>query len=388
MLELKEKKNSKDIKKNTQILSAGGENQVYNDDLGVSVFNQISELQHEQVVFCHDAFTGLKAIIGIHNTVLGPSLGGTRMWQYKNEAEALNDVLRLSRGMTFKAAISGLNLGGGKAVIIGDAKTQKTEALLRKFGRFVENLNGKYITAEDVGMTSKDMEYIVMETKHVTGLPKNMGGSGDPSPVTAYGTYMGMKAAAKKRWGSDLLEGKKISIQGVGNVGEYLVEYLTKENCKIYICDIYEERTKKVSSKYKVVVTGVDDIYDLDVDIYAPCALGATINDKTLQRLRCSIIAGSANNQLENEQKHGAMCIEKDILYAPDFLINAGGLINVYQELIGYNKEEAYIRTEKIYDFTLELFNKAESEGITTQEAAMKIAQKRIDDIGKVRSTF
>ncbi|MBW8049178.1 MAG: Glu/Leu/Phe/Val dehydrogenase [Cytophagales bacterium] len=353
-----------------------------------SVFSQVSELQHEQVVFCHDPQTGLKAIIGIHNTVLGPSLGGTRMWQYKTEAEALNDVLRLSRGMTWKAAISGLNIGGGKAVIIGDAKTQKSEALLRKFGRFIESLNGKYITAEDVGMTSKDMEYIAMETQHVTGLPENVGGGGDPSPVTAYGTYMGMKAAAKKVWGSERLEGKKISVQGVGHVGEYLVEHLVKENCKIYISDIYEDRLKEVASKYKAVVVDIDEIYDVEVDIYAPCALGATVNEQTLERLKCSIIAGSANNQLKDEQVHGTLCVEKGILYVPDFLINAGGLINVYQELIGYNKEKAYAKAEKIYDLTLELLNKAENEGITTHQAAMKIAEKRIEDIGKVKSTL
>lgn len=376
MLELKELEKSEVSGKRD---SAGQE---------TSVFSQISELQHEQVVFCHDPQTGLKAIIGIHNTVLGPSLGGTRMWQYKTEAEALNDVLRLSRGMTWKAAISGLNIGGGKAVIIGDAKTQKSEALLRKFGRFIENLNGKYITAEDVGMTSKDMEYIAMETRHVTGLPENVGGGGDPSPVTAYGTYMGIKAAAKKVWGSERLEGKKISVQGVGHVGECLIEHLAKENCKIYISDIYEDRLKEVASKYKTVVVSIDEIYDVDVDIYAPCALGATVNDQTLERLKCSIIAGSANNQLKDEQVHGSLCVEKGILYVPDFLINAGGLINVYQELIGYNKEKAYAKAEKIYDLTLELLNKAENEGITTHQAAMKIAVKRIEDIGKVKSTY
>ncbi|MDX5346381.1 MAG: leucine dehydrogenase [Hymenobacteraceae bacterium] len=353
-----------------------------------SIFNQIAEHQHEQVVYCHDHETGLKAIIGIHNTVLGPALGGTRMWSYASEAEALNDVLRLSRGMTYKAAISGLNLGGGKAVIIGDSKRDKSEALLRKFGRFVENLNGKYITAEDVGMTTKDMEYIHMETSHVAGLPESMGGSGDPSPVTAYGTYMGMKAAAKKAWGSDSLEGKRISVQGVGHVGGYLVELLAKENCKIFISDIYEDRLREVSAKYSAEIVGRDEIYDLDVDIYAPCALGATINDDTIDRLKCQIIAGSANNQLRDESVHGPALIERGIIYAPDFLINAGGLINVYSELTGYNRERAYSQTEKIYDYTCDIFKKAETEGIHTQLAAMRMAEQRIAAIGKVKSTY
>ncbi len=353
-----------------------------------SVFGQISEHNHEKVVFCHDQETGLKAIIGIHNTVLGPALGGTRMWSYASEAEALDDVLRLSRGMTYKAAISGLNLGGGKAVIIGDAKKDKSEALLRRFGRFVKNLNGAYITAEDVGMTTKDMEYIRMETEHVSGLPESMGGSGDPSPVTAYGTYMGMKAAAKKAFGSDSLEGKKISVQGVGHVGGYLVELLAKENAQIYITDIYEDRLREVSNKYNAKIVSMDEIYDLDVDIYSPCALGGTVNDNTLDRLKCQVIAGCANNQLRDEKIHGPALIEKGIVYAPDFLINAGGLINVYSELQGYNRESAYAQTERIYGYTLDIFELAEKEGIYTQLAATKMAEKRINSIGKVRSTF
>jgi leucine dehydrogenase len=353
-----------------------------------SVFGQISEYNHEKVVFCHDHETGLKAIIGIHNTVLGPALGGTRMWSYASEAEALDDVLRLSRGMTYKAAISGLNLGGGKAVIIGDAKKDKSEALIRRYGRFVKNLNGAYITAEDVGTTTKDMEYIKMETDHVAGLPEAMGGSGDPSPVTAYGTYMGMKAAAKRAFGSDSLEGKKISVQGVGHVGGYLVELLAKEKAQVFITDIYEDRLREISSKYNAKVIGMDEIYDLDVDIYAPCALGGTINDDTINRLKCKIVAGSANNQLREESVHGPALIQKGIMYAPDFLINAGGLINVYSELQGYNRESAYAQTERIYGYTLDIFDLAEKEGIHTQLAATKLAEKRIQSIGKVKSTY
>jgi len=352
------------------------------------VFGPMSLYNHEQVVFCNDHDTGLKAIIAVHNTVLGPALGGTRMWMYKSEAEALNDVLRLSRGMTYKAAISGLNLGGGKAVIIGDSKKDKSEALFRKFGRFVENLNGKYITAEDVGTSTKDMEYVSMETSHVTGLPEIMGGGGDPSPVTAYGVYMGMKASAKQMWGSDSLSGKKVTVQGVGHVGENLVKLLTKEGAKVYITDINEAQLKHVAKEYGAEIVSSDSVYDLDVDIYAPCALGATLNTDTIERLKCSIVSGAANNQLADEIVHGQMIMEKGILYAPDFLINAGGLINVYSELQGYNRDRAMTSTEHIYNVTLDIFKKSREEKITTLVAAKQMAEKRISDIGKLRSTY
>jgi leucine dehydrogenase len=350
------------------------------------VYARIEQLGHEQVVFCYDEPTGLKAIIGIHNTVLGPALGGTRMWNYATEAEALTDVLRLSRGMTFKAAITGLNLGGGKAVIIGDAKKQKNEAFLRRFGKFVNSLNGKYYTAEDVNMNTSDMEFIGMETKFVTGLPESMGGGGDPSPVTAYGVYMGMKATAKKVFGSDNLSGKKIGVQGVGSVGTHLVEYLVKENAKVTITDISTEKVKALSQKFGVTGVDMDAFYDVDMDIYSPCALGATINDETITRLRCSMIAGAANNQLKDEAKHGYKLIDHRIAYAPDFLINAGGLINVYNEYLGnYNRERVYSHAEKIYDTCLNILNLAEREKISSQEAAIQLAEKRIADIGKVR---
>jgi leucine dehydrogenase len=353
-----------------------------------SVFEQVAEFQHEQVVYCHDHETGLKAIIGIHNTVLGPALGGTRMWHYATEAEALHDVLRLSRGMTYKAAISGLNLGGGKAVIIGDAKKLKNEALLRKFGRFVNNLNGKYITAEDVNMTTKDMEYIRMETKHVAGLPESMGGSGDPSPVTAYGTYMGMKAAAKKAFGSDSLAGKRIAVQGVGHVGTYLLEYLQKEGASLVLTDYYEERAYEAASRFGATAVALDEIYDQDVDIYSPCALGATINDDTINRLKCRVIAGCANNQLASENEHGPELVRRGIVYAPDFLINAGGLINVYSEVVGTSRQGALAQTEKIYDYTLQVLDRAEQENSHPQAAAIRQAQERIEAVGKVKSTY
>ena len=353
-----------------------------------NVFEPMAMEGHEQVVYCYDENTGLKAIIAIHNTVLGPSLGGTRMWNYKSEADALNDVLRLSKGMTYKAAISGLNLGGGKAVIIGNSKRDKSEALFRKFGRFVNNLNGKYITAEDVGTSTKDMEFVKMETDYVSGLPESMGGGGDPSPVTAYGTYMGIKASAKEMWGNDNLAGKKISVQGVGHVGQHLVKLLSEEKAKIFVCDIHEEPLHQMVAEYGVEVVPPEMIYDIDVDIYAPCALGATVNDDTIGRLKCAIIAGAANNQLADTDAHGEMLLKKGILYAPDFLINAGGLINVSSELSGYNRQRAMRATEKIYDVTLQIFKTAKEQKITTQTAAMRIAEKRIADIGKLKSTY
>jgi leucine dehydrogenase len=352
------------------------------------VFSALAMNNHEQIVYCYDHETGLKAIIAIHNTVLGPALGGTRMWMYKSETEAFNDVLRLSRGMTYKAAISGLNLGGGKAVIIGDSKKHKSEALFRKFGRFVENLNGKYITAEDVGTSTKDMEYIHMETDHVTGLPESMGGGGDPSPVTAYGVYMGMKASAKEMWGTDSLSGKKVTVQGIGHVGENLVKHLTEEGAKVFINDINEEGLKRVAKLYKAEVISADAVYDLDVDIYAPCALGATLNTDTINRLKCSIISGAANNQLADDLVHGKMVMDKGMIYAPDFLINAGGLINVYSEMQGYNRDRAMTATQHIYQVTTDILKKSKIENIPTVVAAKQLAEKRIADIGKVKSTY
>ncbi len=343
------------------------------------ILDKMDKMGHEQVLFYRDKKTGLKAIIAIHDTKMGPSLGGVRMWNYKNEMEAVEDVLRLSRGMTYKAAISGLQLGGGKAVIIGDAKTEKSEALLRKFGEFVDSLNGKYITAEDVNMSPKDMKYIKMETNHVTGTDVALGGSGDPSPVTAYGVYMGMKASAMYRWGSDSLEGKTILVQGIGHVGEYLVEHLTNEKANILINDINEERLKEVSEKYDAEIVSGDSIFDLPMDIYAPCALGSTLNSDSIIRLKCEIVAGAANNQLADEELHANQLKDRGIIYAPDFLINAGGLINVYSEIKGFSREQALEETKNIYNTTLEILNKAEKDGVTTNQAAISIAQEILD---------
>ncbi|MBN8566477.1 MAG: Glu/Leu/Phe/Val dehydrogenase [Flavobacteriales bacterium] len=343
------------------------------------VFGQVSFDNHEQIVFCNDKDTGLKAIIGIHNTVLGPALGGTRMWNYTNEWEALNDVLRLSRGMTFKSAITGLNLGGGKAVIIGDAKTQKTPELMRKFGEFVHSLSGKYITAEDVGMQTEDMDTVRDVTPYVTGISESRGGSGNPSPVTAFGVYMGMKAAAKFKYGSDVLAGKKVLVQGIGHVGETLVDYLTKEGAIVTIADINEARLNEMGAKYGAKVFNGPDLYSAEVDIYAPCALGATINDETIYKLNASIVAGAANNQLANENVHGKILQERGILYAPDFLINAGGIINVYAEIAHYDKAEAMRRTENIYNTTLEILDFAVKNNMTTHQAALTFAQNKIE---------
>ena len=268
------------------------------------VFGQLSFDNHEQVVFCNDKDTGLKAIIGIHNTNLGPALGGTRMWNYASEYDALNDVLRLSRGMSFKSAITGLNLGGGKAVIIGDAKTQKSPELMRRFGEFVHSLSGKYITAEDVGMETEDMDTVREVTPYVAGISEEKGGSGNPSPITAYGVFMGMKAAAKYKFGNDNLVGKKVLVQGIGHVGETLVKYITEEGGQVLISDINQERLAEVSAKYGAEIFEGDNLYGVEVDIYAPCALGATLNNQTIQQLKAKVIAGAANNQLEDELIH------------------------------------------------------------------------------------
>lgn len=339
---------------------------------------------HEQVVYCHDKVVGLKAIIAIHNTALGPALGGTRMWNYANEDEALIDVLRLSKGMTYKAAAAGLNLGGGKAVIIGDHKKQKSEALFRAFGHFVNSLNGKYITAEDVGTNVRDMEYIYMETPWVTGIPKAFGGSGDPSPYTAHGVLMGIKAAAKKKFKTDSLKGLRINVQGLGNVGSHLVDYLAKENAVVTIADLDETKVKHLTDKYGFKSLAPDKINLAECDILAPCAMGAIINDETLSQLKCKAIAGGANNQLK-ETRHGDALKELGILYAPDYVVNAGGLMNVFVELEGYSPERALDKTFIIYDNVMRVFEIAEQENIATNRAADRMAEERVKSIGALK---
>lgn len=349
-----------------------------NQDVNQGVFFSPSFAQHEQVVFCHDAETGLRAIIGIHDTTLGPALGGTRMWDYAHEGDALRDVLRLSRGMTFKAAISGLELGGGKAVIIGNSQSDKSDALMRKFGEYVNSLGGRYITAEDVGINPHDMTMVKEKTDFVTGIPESMGGSGDPSPVTAYGVFMGMKAAARFRYGSDELAGKRVLVQGIGHVGEYLVKHLREAGASVIINDIHEERMLQVAETYQVEILRGEQLFGKAFDVYAPCALGASVNPQSIALMQCDIIAGAANNQLAEEQRDGEALRQAGILYAPDFLINAGGLINVNSEIAKYDREEVMRRTENIYHTSLEIFRKAELDNMTTHRAALEIAQARI----------
>ena len=352
-----------------------------------SVFDQMARLDHEQVVFCRDEETGLKAIIAIHNTVLGPSMGGTRMWNYASDEEALNDVLRLSRGMTFKSALAGLNIGGGKAVIIGDARKMKNEVLMRRFGKFVNSLNGKYYTAEDMNISARDIEYMSMETPYVVGKPQYMGGSGDPGPMTAYGVYMGMKAGAKKAYGLDSLAGKNILVQGAGQVGKYLVDHLIEENANVFIADIFEDKIKAITYKHSnVSVVDPNKVFQMEMDIYAPCAMGATLNDNSIPELKCAVVAGAANNQLADEQKHSAMLNDHGIIYAPDFLINSGGIANVYHEYLGnYNKDRVMVSAEHIYDVCLDVLSHADENKIGSHEAALELALRRIEQIGKVK---
>lgn len=340
--------------------------------------------EHEEVIFCHNKEVGLKAIIAIHNTALGPALGGTRMWPYASEEDALVDVLRLSKGMTYKASAAGLNLGGGKAVIIGDSKKHKTEALFRAFGAYINSLQGKYITAEDVGTCVNDMEYVFMETPFVTGIPKSLGGSGDPSPYTAHGVLMGIKASVKEKLGADTLQGVRIAVQGLGNVGSYLVDYLIKEGAQIAVADIDQDRVKKISAKHSVTTLDPDSIVTSECDVFAPCALGAVINDKTITKLKCKIVAGGANNQLA-EARHGDALMELGILYAPDYVINAGGLMNVFVELEGYSQERAFDKTKAVYDNMMNVFKIAKTEKITTYKAADRLAEERIKAIGGLR---
>lgn len=355
---------------------------------GLSLFESMLEKEHEQIIVCADPSSGLKAIIAIHNTILGPSLGGVRMWPYLSEKEALKDVLRLSRGMTYKAALAGLNLGGGKAVIIGDPKKDKKEAIFRAFGRYVEGLAGRYITAEDVGMSIRDMEWIRMETKYVTGISMALGGSGDPSPVTAMGVYMGMKAASKKVFGTDSLENKKISIQGAGNVSSNLAKYLHKEGARLFVTDIDSEKVDTLVRETGAIAVDTDAIYDLDVDIFSPNALGGILNSDTIPRLKCALVAGGANNQLESESQHGPMLLERGIVYAPDYVINAGGLINVSNELEGYNRERAHEQAARIYDTMIRILEYSATHNVPTYTASNTIAEMRLKQIGRVKSIY
>ena len=351
----------------------------------MDVFDALRENKHEQVVFCSDPPAGLRAIIVIHNTTLGPAIGGTRMMPYSSEEDALADALRLSRLMTFKAAAAGLNFGGGASVIIGDPKKDKSEALFRSLGRFIDDLNGRYISAEGMGTTVQDMDWVHMETNHVMGLT---GASGDPSPMCAYGAYHGIRACVEEALNTTSLEGLKVAIQGVGNVGSLLVEMFAAEQCEIYVSEINRETLDRVREQYSVHVVDPEEIYDLPVDIFCPCALGGILNGETIPRLRCTVVAGVANNQLK-EDRHGDDLFKRGILYAPDYVINAGGLINVAYELEGpYDEELAKRKTEAIYRVLKEIFAMSRQKVIPTHQAADRMAQQRIDSVNRLREGY
>ncbi|SJZ90417.1 leucine dehydrogenase [Cetobacterium ceti] len=357
----------------------------------MNIFKKMEEFNYEQLVYFYDSETELKGITCIHNTTLGPALGGTRLWNYNSEEDAVEDVIRLARGMTYKAACAGLNLGGGKTVLIGDAKKIKSESYFRGLGRYVQSLNGRYITAEDVNTSTKDMAYVAMETDYVVGLG---GKSGNPSPVTAYGAFMGIKAALMKKFEDSSIEGRTFAVQGAGQTGYYLIDYLLGNNKfkekakKIYFTEINESYIERMNKEHpEVEFISPDKIYSLEVDVFVPCALGKIVNDKTIDEFKCPIIAGTANNVLEREA-HGNMLKERGILYAPDYVINAGGLINVYHELNGYNKENAILEVELIYDRLLEIFNIADSLNISTNIAANEFAEKRIKQIKSLKNNF
>ncbi|KGR81634.1 Leu/Phe/Val dehydrogenase [Lysinibacillus odysseyi] len=353
----------------------------------MEIFKYMEKYDYEQLIMCQDKESGLKAIIAIHDTTLGPALGGCRMWTYASEEEAIEDALRLARGMTYKNAAAGLNLGGGKTVIIGDPFKDKNEEMFRALGRFIQGLNGRYITAEDVGTTVTDMDMIHEETNYVTGISPAFGSSGNPSPVTAYGVYLGMKAAAKEAFGEESLEGKKIAVQGLGNVAYTLCEYLHNDGAKLIVTDINQKAIDRVVENFGATAVAPDEIYKQDVDIFAPCALGAIINDETIPQLKAKVIAGSANNQLQ-ESRHGQILHEQGILYAPDYVINAGGVINVADELYGYNRDRAMKRVETIYDSLTKIFAISKEEDIPTYAAANRLAEQRIARVAKSRSQF
>lgn len=353
----------------------------------MEIFKYMETYDYEQLIFCQDKTSGLKAIIAIHDTTLGPALGGTRMWNYATEEEAIEDALRLAKGMTYKNAAAGLNLGGGKTVIIGDPLKDKNEEMFRAFGRFIQGLNGRYITAEDVGTTVADMDLIHEETNYVTGISPAFGSSGNPSPVTAYGVYMGMKAAAMEAFGSDSLAGKKVAVQGVGNVAYKLCEFLHEEGAILTVADINQASVDRVVNEFGATQVDVSEIYSQDVDIFAPCALGAIINDETIPQLKAKVVAGAANNQLK-EPRHGDKLNELGIVYAPDYVINSGGVMNVADELNGYNRERAMKRVEGIYDTIARIFEISKKEGIASYAAADRLAEDRIARMAKSRRQF
>ena len=353
----------------------------------MEIFKYMQKYDFEQVVFCQDEASGLKAVIAIHDTTLGPALGGCRMWTYASEEAAIEDALRLARGMTYKNAAAGLNLGGGKTVIIGDPFKDKNEEMFRALGRFIQGLNGRYITAGDVGTTVADMDLIHEETDYVTGISPTFGSSGNPSPITAYGVYLGMKASANEAFGDDSLFGKTIAVQGLGNVAYTLCEYLHKEGAKLVVTDINQAAIDRVVNRFGATAVAPEAIYDQNVDIFSPCALGSIINDDTIPKLKAKVIAGSANNQLA-QSKHGKDLHQMGIVYAPDYVINAGGVINVADELYGYNRDRAMKRVETIYSSLEKIYAISKEQDIPTYLAANRLAEERIARVAKSRSQF
>lgn len=341
----------------------------------MQLFDKIAEMGHEQLVIGHDRSSGYRGIIAIHDTTLGPALGGTRFWSYESDEAAIVDALRLARGMTYKNAVAGLNLGGGKSVMIGDNRTKQREMLFRAHGRFIDSLGGRYITAEDVGTSTLDMDFVHMETDNVVGLAAR---SGDPSPVTAHGVFRAIQASARVRWGSDDLSGRRVLLQGCGHVGYYLATELAESGATLTVTDIDPERVKRVVDATHARAVAPDELLDVAADIFAPCALGGVINDDTLPRLKVEIVAGAANNQLL-EERHGVALQERDVLYAPDYVANAGGVINVYGELRNWDRQRALRKADEIYDTVITVFNIAREEGIPTYLAADRLAEKRLE---------
>ena len=348
------------------------------------VFDEVAKEGHEQILYGHDKVSGLRTIIAIHSTALGPALGGTRFFPYESESAALDDVLRLSKGMSHKAAAAGLDLGGGKAVIIGDPRKDKSERLFRAYGRIVDSLRGRYITAEDVGTTTTDLDMIRRETRWALGTSVAQGGAGDPSPVTARGLYAATRAVAQKLWGSTDLAGRRFAVQGVGKVGSAFVRLLVEARADVLVTDAYQPAIEQAVKSFGVKPIAADDIYSTECDIFSPCALGGGLNETTIPELNCEAIVGSANNQLASE-KDAERLADRGILYAPDFVVNAGGLINVSEELQGYSKTRALHRVDSIYEATLKILQAAEEHDITPNEAAVKVAEDRIEEIGDLR---
>jgi leucine dehydrogenase len=350
----------------------------------MEIFESLVDGEHEQVVFWSDKVAHLRSIIAIHDTTLGPAIGGVRMFPYKSEDEALKDVLLLSKSMTYKAAAAGINLGGGQGVIIGDPNKDKNELTLRSFGRFVESLKGRYITAEDVGTTVEDMEIVKYETRWVTGLSRALGGGGDPGPVTAIGIVYGLFACVEKLSGKKSLEGISVVIQGLGNVGFNLADKLSKEKCKLFVSDIDPKKAKEAQERFDAQIIPPEEVYDVEADVFSPNALGGIINDKTIDRLKVKIVAGAANNQLEDDRQ-GDILHTKKILYAPDFVIGAGGMINVVNELQGYHRDRAEKQAEGIYDILSRVLDKSEKDNIPTYKAADLLADERINQVKKFK---